>query len=918
MMKFFCLVTMSIGLILFCAQTSFAGEATWDPRLTRGTLDNGLSYIIYDSEKSEDPFNIRLIVHAGSVDEETPSGVAHILEHMVFQSSEAHPETLHRYFQHIGWRTGVQINAVTRETETQFMVRTRPNDALDLEGSLALMSDLAFGSKLLEADWEKERSVILEELRQGNSVADRISRQKKAVLRVGSRYVDRPTIGTRDGIEKVTIADIRAFHERFYVPANMTLILSGRIDKQIAVNAIQRLFGSPPKQPRPDRSYIKLPLRNGITTGLVQDEKGSSSQVTYALRIPMPDRKSEDGQFAYLQNYFLTRLIRDAVQSQALHFRQKVDALTFVAQETTEERVIFAFNARTHNHAKAWPILLETVERLRRNGISEDGFHSLIANARRINTNNVEAAQKRTFAEWEDKIASAVLTSSVVEDPQARAEKTTALLDRITFEGLNQRMRDMLSSPDKILFYQLEGNVTRVLPTVDEINIANARLRARDILPALPEIVGTPRAAKEEEPPNWPRDAQLSSRTGKIISETHNKDPSIIEWHLSNGDHVVWLERQTPDDKIYVSAQSHPGYMNAEFGSILSQTAIQLWQQSGFRFWSQNEFDRWQQSQKQRWSWVLKKGSLDIAVAAHADQLPSLLEQYASSVAFGMVREEALDEFRIQAASIEHTDDYTQLLYGSVAKELSTIDTSRVTIDSLSTAARGLLSAPVTWFVVGSSPDGIIKTAFTEVIGGVSRKKKLSKKPVLQRNGIHKANIETFDTDKARVKMSFFSPMNWTPEGAFIVSTLTPMTQQALKNKLRLELGGIYSVQFELELDPDSNRIIGNLSFECAPEKASGLANAAIGVLERMPELAFKADVYRLQADIEFAENGRLADPNTWLRRLAVSYLRYGNGGYLNRVNSLGKRLTPSLLASHARAAFRTDNIAVLVQMPKR
>lgn len=358
--------------------------------------------------------------------------------------------------------------------------------------------------------------------------------------------------------------------------------------------------------------------------------------------------------------------------------------------------------------------------------------------------------------------------------------------------------------------------------------------------------------------------------------------------------------------------------MNAEFGSIISQTAIQLWQQSGFHFWSQREFDRWQQSQKQSWSWVLKKGSLDIAVAAQTDQLPLLLEQYASSVAFGTVRDEALDIFLKQAAPLAHPDDYTQLLYGTAAKELSAIDINTVTTEGLATTAQGFLSAPVTWFVVGSTPDDTIKTAFAEIIGAVSRAKPLSKMPALQRNGVHTANIETFDTDKARVKMSFFSPMNWTPEGAFIVSTLTPLAQQALKNKLRLELGGVYSVQFDLELDPDSNRIIGNLSFECAPETASKLADAAIGVIKTMPELALNADVNRVQADIAFAELGRLDDPNTLLRRLALSYLRYGNGGYLNRVQSLGKRITPTLLATHARGAFSTDNIAVLIQMPKR
>ncbi|MFK0383910.1 insulinase family protein [Agrobacterium sp. NPDC090273] len=902
------------AIVMLVASLAHAGEAEWDPRLTRGTLDNGLAYVLYDSGKATDPFNIRLIVHAGSVDEEEPSGIAHILEHMVFQSNETYPEGIHRYIQQIGWRQGLQINAVTRESETQYMIRTRPNDALDLSGALKLASDTVFGAQLRQEDWAKERFVILEELRQGNKTADRISRQKKAALRVGSRYVDRSTIGTRETIENASIEDIRAFYDRFYRASNMTLVVSGRIDKASAEAAIKAAFGSAPKRARPDRSYLDLPLKAGLSTGLVQDPAGTSSQTTYAFRLAMPDRTSEAGQLAYLQKYFLTRLIRDAIQAQAPHYENSVDRLGFVAQETTEHRLILAFNASGINHAAALPVLLEAIERVRREGIAKPAFDRLMASARRINDTNIKAAEGRTFAEWEDRIASAVLTGSVVDDPAKRAERTRVLLDRITLEDLEARMQEMLSSPDQVLFYQAPGGVSVSLPSVADVMAIRDHLAALPKLPDLPPL-SNPKQVAEIPVPSWPADATVP-QTGSLAELRNLENPDIREWTLSNGDRVVWLVRDTPDGKIYLSGQSSPGFRNVELGSTLSQVAVQLWAQSGFRFWTQEEFDRWTEAQPggSRWSYALKANVLDAAVAATPERLPALLERYAQDIAFGTVRPEAVAEFhRLSAASADQGDDYAQLLYGLGQPERTP---ASLTVGELQASASKLFAQPVTWFAVGTAPDDNIRDGFAKTIGAVSRQAVLKTAPALQREGLHAATVEDGDGDRARVQLSFFTPMNWTPETSFLISALNPVAQQALKNELRYKLGGIYTLQFELELDAGSNRAIGTLSFYCAPERAQELKDAAIGVLDRMPEIVRGVDIDRIRADIDFAEGSRLDDPNTWLRRLALSYRRYDNAGYLTRMKDLPGRLTQQVFEAEAATVFKTNNLVVLTRLP--
>ncbi len=305
---------------------------------------------------------------------------------------------------------------------------------------------------------------------------------------------------------------------------------------------------------------------------------------------------------------------------------------------------------------------------------------------------------------------------------------------------------------------------------------------------------------------------------------------------------------------------------------------------------------------------------LDAAVAATPERLPALLERYAQDIAFGTVRPEAVAEFhRLSAASADQGDDYAQLLYGLGQPERTP---ASLTVGELQAAASKLLAQPVTWFAVGTAPDDNIRDGFAKTIGAVSRHAVLKTAPALQREGLHAASVEDGDGDRARVQLSFFTPMNWTPETSFLISALNPVAQQALKNELRYKLGGIYTLQFELELDAGSNRAIGTLSFYCAPERAQELTDAAIGVLDRMPEIVRGVDIDRIRADIDFAEGSRLDDPNTLLRRLALSYRRYDNAGYLTRMKDLPGRLTQQVFEAEAASVFKTDNLAVLTRLP--
>ncbi len=256
------------------------------------------------------------------------------------------------------------------------------------------------------------------------------------------------------------------------------------------------------------------------------------------------------------------------------------------------------------------------------------------------------------------------------------------------------------------------------------------------------------------------------------------------------------------------------------------------------------------------------------------------------------------------------------LLYGETGKTDDVGALATLTAGEMTAIARAHFAQPVTWYAVGPQPDTEVRNTFVSVIGAIRARSPLKPEIALQRAGRHSAKVEVFSDDRARVEVSFHAGLDWTPEASFVISTLTPIAQQSLKKALRNELGGIYSLEFELEVEPDQDRVLGTLAFYCAPVRTEELTQAALAVLDDMPEIARQADITKIRADIAFAEETRLTDPNTWLRRLALSYRRYGDAGYLRRMPGLGERITADRLAAHARHIFRTDNVAVLTKLP--
>ena len=887
---------------------------TWDNRITVGQLTNGLNYYLYHSPAPTDPFNIRVIVHAGAIDETEVKGIAHAVEHMVFNQTAAHPQTVHQYLRRLGWQSGRQINAVTRPTATHYMIRTRPEDALTMPEALSLLADMLGHATFKTTQWQLEQQIITEEKRLTNRVAERLNQQVKQATKANSKYAQAPIIGTYESIKNIHLNELQDFYQRYYVASNMSLVISGRFDPETIEQQIAASFGQLPKRPKPQRE-LNFPLDNQVKFFTVQDAQGTSAKVALGLRMAMPAKYEAGGLQMRLENYLIRKLLRQ-VRHNNTDLPDSVDALYSVLKDPTPQRLTLAFSAITHDHDVGLQSILREMARLQHYGLDKTEFKQVVADARATIERNLAAATKRDYKGWEDKISAAVLDGSVLSAPLDVAQRNRQMLEQVTLARLNSRLRELLQAADIFVYYQAPAATKLTLPTTAQFRQWQSAANSKVLHRPAPAIANTQsmsvtiaQAPAALTIPR-PQGAALGLPTRRF------EDHQVREWSLSNGWRVVWLRRPTADGRLYLKAISAFGAYLEEYPAWLAQAAMQLHQQYAPAGLDDAHWQAWQQAQSTHWSAKLNDYQLDLSTAIAADELETALLQL-----WLAHQPRRFDAFALQAAKDainELADDSTRQYLWPQAERSNLIPDSdaakRLTIEPLQQAAQRLMAQPKTLFMVGELPTDRLTELAGQYLTSLPQDPPLTRKPMLQRSGKHRV-IETQQGEpQTRVTIYGQTPMVWSPERAFLLSTLNPITQQALRQKLRLELGGVYRVAFEMNLNPNTDQVTSQLSFTTAPEKAQPLTRAAAQVLVNLPTAIASVNLERLQADVRFAEQNRLRSPTTWLRRLMLSYRRYNDPRYLASMRNLADSLSKETLRALSADIFPMPNQVTVYQ----
>ena len=210
------------------------------------TLGNGLRVIL--SEDHSTPIvHVSVTYHVGSKNERAGrTGFAHLFEHMMFKGSKnVEPESHTSIIASVGGRS----NAFTTEDETVFW-QTLPSHYLPL--ALWLEADRMATLRVDDEAFRREREVVKEErrMRVENQPYGRLSEIIFDHAFTTHPY-KHPTIGSMLDLEDASIADVREFHQTFYVPENATVTIVGDFDAAQTLQMVNQYLARVPRAKRP-------------------------------------------------------------------------------------------------------------------------------------------------------------------------------------------------------------------------------------------------------------------------------------------------------------------------------------------------------------------------------------------------------------------------------------------------------------------------------------------------------------------------------------------------------------------------------------------------------------------------------------------------------------------------------------------
>lgn len=290
---------LASALILPLSANPVAGEGSDfkpDPNALFGSMDNGFQYIIYPNAEPPGKFSVRLHISAGSLMEaEDQRGVAHFLEHMVFNGTKNFaPGELIPTVQRAGIAFGLHANAYTSFDETVYMLDLPKNDEDTMNLTFTVMRDFADGALLTEKEIDEERGVIISEKTSRDSIGYRMMLKQFDYLLPGSRLMQRVPIGDEEVIKTAPRERFVDFYTRYYTPKRMTFVVVGDFDAREMEKRVRETFISLQNPENPGNNPPKdiPPTGFGLRSEVFTDKELPSTDISlYSLRpyTPKPD-----------------------------------------------------------------------------------------------------------------------------------------------------------------------------------------------------------------------------------------------------------------------------------------------------------------------------------------------------------------------------------------------------------------------------------------------------------------------------------------------------------------------------------------------------------------------------------------------------------------------------------------------------
>lgn len=436
-----------------------ASDLVPDPAVRLGVLPNGMRYAIRKNATPPGTAVMRLLIDVGSTAEaEDERGLAHFIEHMAFNGTTNVPEgEMIKILERLGLEFGADTNAFTSYDQTGYLLDLPNVKPETVDTALYLLretaSEIRFDAKAID----RERGVILSELRTRANYAQRNRESLFEFTVPDTRIATRSPIGDRTVIETAPAERFRSFYERYYTPGRSTLVVVGDVDVAETEAKIQASFGNweakhgeAPDVPLGRIDTARADEANIFTHPAIDEV---ATVLRFSPYVEEPDSKAT-------RRAKLTRALAYNIVGRRLGRIARQEDAPFVGASVGRSDVYKIANQSVLNVATRdgeWQRGLEAAEReLRaalRYGFTKAELAEQLANFTTGYENAVRGQDTRSNDQLADQIMGMAKDGMIVTTPESQLERFTALRDALTPKMLLKALREDFGTLDKPLIH---------------------------------------------------------------------------------------------------------------------------------------------------------------------------------------------------------------------------------------------------------------------------------------------------------------------------------------------------------------------------------------------------------------------------------------------------------------------------------
>jgi predicted Zn-dependent peptidase len=210
--------------------------------IVREVLDNGLKFVT-ESMPHVRSVSIGVWLTRGSRHEtDDLSGIAHFVEHMLFKGTTSRSaEDIAQTIDSVGG----QLDAFTSKEYAGYYIKVL-DDHLPI--ALDILADIILNPAFDEEDIEREKKVILEEIKMVEDTPDDLVHEIFTESYWAGHPLGRPILGTRQTVEGLTQQALRTYFNQAYIAPNMIFSAAGNLDHQRMRELVQNVFGKVARQ----------------------------------------------------------------------------------------------------------------------------------------------------------------------------------------------------------------------------------------------------------------------------------------------------------------------------------------------------------------------------------------------------------------------------------------------------------------------------------------------------------------------------------------------------------------------------------------------------------------------------------------------------------------------------------------------